>query len=62
VAEAAKILSEPNRNGWLADVDRFLKDNSWDNTFNNMAELVDEALENIQMKTLIPNLKLKANV
>lgn len=38
-------LSLENKRQWLLDVDEFLKDNSWDNTFQQMNALMASALE-----------------
>jgi glycosyltransferase involved in cell wall biosynthesis len=39
------ILKEKNTSKWLKDVDIYLEDISWDKTWENMNELMDEAME-----------------
>ncbi|HEX5875035.1 MAG TPA: glycosyltransferase family 1 protein [Pyrinomonadaceae bacterium] len=45
IQAAEKILSETNRSEWLARVDTFLKDVSWDKTWAQMADLIDRVVE-----------------
>ena len=49
-----KILNELHDKNWLQKVDAFLDGNSWDNTFNNMLELIystaNKKLDIIQQK------------
>ncbi|MEO6589845.1 MAG: glycosyltransferase family 1 protein [Pyrinomonadaceae bacterium] len=42
VAEAEKILARGNSNEWLARVDEFLSNSSWDKTFDEMNKLIRE--------------------
>ena len=44
VTAAEEELKKSNRSGWLRQVDEFLMENSWDNTFNEMNSLVKETL------------------
>jgi UDP-galactopyranose mutase len=39
-------LSATDKTEWLSQVDLFLKENSWDNTWNHMWQLINEALSN----------------
>lgn len=48
VRAATFELSADNKSQWLQDVDEFLKDNSWDNTFQQMVSLMAVALEKKQ--------------
>lgn len=41
---AEKILSSPSRTEWLARVDAFLEDISWDKTWAQMSELIDSVV------------------
>lgn len=41
IRAAETILSRPSRSEWLARVDAFLKDISWDKTWAQMSELID---------------------
>lgn len=47
VACAEEIMSESSddRTKWLSEVDAFLADNSWDNTWGEMLELIESAIE-----------------
>jgi len=48
------ILNNNNREKWLAEVDNYLADNSWDKTFKQMTEIMSAMLN-------IKSIKLKAN-
>ena len=45
IEAAEKILSSSSRSEWLAKVDKFLEDISWDKTWAQMSELIDLAVE-----------------
>jgi UDP-galactopyranose mutase len=51
IAEAENIFNDKNKKEWLKKVDAFLATNSWNETWHNMSELIDEALENKTIKT-----------
>ena len=46
IAAAESELAKGKDAAWLAKVDHFLADNSWDHTWNSMAELISKTLEN----------------
>ena len=46
IIAAEKELANTNKKNWLARVDCFLKDNSWDHTWSEMMEHIDTALKN----------------
>ena len=45
IEAAEKILSSSSRSEWLAKVDTFLEDISWDKTWAQMSELIDLAVD-----------------
>ncbi|HJP91707.1 MAG TPA: glycosyltransferase family 1 protein [Pyrinomonadaceae bacterium] len=45
IQAAEKILSRTDRAEWLQKVDTFLKDISWDKTWMQMSQLIDEVIE-----------------
>src|SRR5678815_315247 len=45
IAAAEKILSRSDRSEWLQKVDAFLENISWDKTWAQMSELIDEVIE-----------------
>ena len=45
IQAAEKILSDSSRSEWLARVDTFLQDISWDKTWAQMSELIDLVVE-----------------
>jgi len=47
------LLTQTNRLKWLKQVDEFLAENSWDNTFNEMNKIINETL-NINKKSINP--------
>ncbi len=53
VACAEEILSESSdvRTKWLSEVDAFLADNSWDNTWGEMLGLIESAIDDKRQKT-----------
>jgi UDP-galactopyranose mutase len=52
VACAQEILSESSdvRTKWLSQVDAFLADNSWDNTWGEMLGLIESAIDQKRQK------------
>jgi len=48
IAAAEKELHETDRNNWLAKVDDFLSDISWDNTWKKMMDLIDQHMREKQ--------------
>ncbi len=40
-----KILSNDNKKEWLQEVDQFLADNSWDNTWSSMMQLMNRTMQ-----------------
>ena len=45
VSAVEKELGKKDKTYWMAEVDKFLKDMSWDNTARDMLKLMDEKLE-----------------
>jgi len=45
IAAAEKILSSSDRSEWLQKVDAFLENISWDKTWSQMSDLIDEVIE-----------------
>lgn len=45
VAAAEKLLAKTDRSEWLKRVDAFLENISWDKTWAQMSDLIDEAIE-----------------
>ena len=45
IAAAEKILADSSRSEWLARVDAFLQDISWDKTWAQMSELIDLVID-----------------
>ena len=45
IAAAEKILSSSDRSEWLKRVDAFLENISWDKTWSQMSDLIDEVIE-----------------
>ena len=56
---AEKIFADVNKKSWLKEVDEFLANMSWNNTWHQMSELIDKALEN---KAIVEVTKIKAYV
>ncbi len=48
IAAAEKIFSSPTRSEWLRRVDAFLENISWDKTWAQMSDLIDETIERKQ--------------
>ncbi|MCC3409255.1 MAG: glycosyltransferase family 1 protein [Microcoleus sp. PH2017_10_PVI_O_A] len=55
VAAAEEIMGETSddRTKWLGEVDAFLADNSWDNTWGEMLGLIESAIEVRRKKSLV---------
>jgi len=45
IAAAEKLLAKTDRSEWLKRVDAFLENISWDKTWSQMSDLIDEAIE-----------------
>lgn len=45
ISAAEKILSQENRSEWLRKVDAFLENVSWDKTWAQMSDLIDEVID-----------------
>lgn len=45
IRAAEKILSSENRSEWLRKVDAFLENMSWDKTWSQMSDLIDEVID-----------------
>jgi glycosyltransferase involved in cell wall biosynthesis len=58
---AENQLAATDRQSWLSKVDEFLKENSWDNTWNQMMQLIKTRLAQKTQDNLNYNLKLKEN-
>ena len=54
IAAAEKILSEPNRAEWLKKVDAYLENISWDKTWAQMSDLIDEVIQRRRMTRSLP--------
>ena len=59
ILEAEKILNNKNKQEWLRKVDTFLSTISWNKTWRQMSQLIDEALKK---RSLITNHKKKTYV
>ena len=44
IEAAERILKQENKNAWLKKVDAFLKNNSWNNTFEAMNDIIKKGL------------------
>lgn len=62
IAAAILEFESVDKQPWLAEVDLFLHDNSWDSTWNQMMLLINNKLEEKGYKKKINNLNLKENV
>ena len=49
IAVAEKELAQTDKRKWLQKVDRFIADDSWDNTISQMRKLLYEAISNRQL-------------
>jgi len=54
IAAAEKILSRSNRSEWLQKVDAFLENISWDKTWSQMSDLIDEVIEKKRPASSLP--------
>jgi UDP-galactopyranose mutase len=54
IRAAEKLLSRPDRAQWLQRVDAFLKNVSWDKTWAQMSDLIDEVIERKRPATSLP--------
>lgn len=61
IAAAETELNVSDKQPWLAKVDVFLKENSWDNTWNQMKQLISRKLAEKAQEKNINNLNLKEN-
>lgn len=56
IEAAERILKQENKNAWLKKVDAFLKNNSWNNTFEAMNDIIKKELagskQHINSKTI----------
>ena len=57
VTAAEDILSQENKASWLMQVDTFLADNSWDNTYGEMNAIIKNTLNNTKQKQYINSKK-----
>ncbi len=60
ISKAEKILNTASTKQWLSDVDTLLADNSWDNTWSRMMEIIDSTSKVNQ--NLLTNLNEEAYV
>lgn len=54
IRAAEKLLSIPDRSQWLQQVDTFLENISWDKTWAQMSDLIDEVIERKRPATSLP--------
>lgn len=54
IAAAEKILSRSNRSEWLQKVDAYLENISWDKTWAQMSDLIDEVIERKRPARALP--------
>ncbi|HJT30021.1 MAG TPA: glycosyltransferase family 1 protein [Pyrinomonadaceae bacterium] len=54
IVAAEKILSGANRSEWLQKVDAFLENISWDKTWAQMSDLIDEVIERKRPARTLP--------
>ena len=54
IAAAEKILSKSNRSEWLQKVDAFLENISWDKTWSQMSDLIDQVIERKRPTRALP--------
>ena len=59
ISAAEKIFADDDKRAWLKEVDEFLANNSWNNTWHQMSELIDNALAK---KSIVSVSKSKAYV
>lgn len=58
----SKELSETDRDSWMSRVDKFLQNNSWNNTWDEMVRLINQKLSNKTQENTLHNLNSKENV
>ncbi len=54
IAAAEKLLSRPDHAEWLQKVDAYLENISWDKTWAQMSDLIDEVIERKQPARALP--------
>jgi UDP-galactopyranose mutase len=62
IRAAEQELAVTSRQSWLSKVDEFLKENSWDNTWNQMMQLIIDKLAQKTKDNKNLNLNLKENI
>jgi glycosyltransferase involved in cell wall biosynthesis len=62
ISAAEKELAVTDRQSWLSEVDEFLKENSWNNTWNQMMQLIKSKLAQKTEDNKNINLNLKENI
>jgi glycosyltransferase involved in cell wall biosynthesis len=62
IRSAEKELTITDRQSWLSSVDEFLKENSWDNTWNQMMQLIEDKLTLKTQDKKNVNLNSKENI
>ena len=54
IAAAEKLLSRPDHSEWLQKVDAYLENISWDKTWAQMSDLIDEVIERKRPASSLP--------
>ena len=54
IAAAEKLLSRSNHSEWLQKVDAYLENISWDKTWSQMSDLIDEVIERKRPASSLP--------
>jgi UDP-galactopyranose mutase len=54
IAAAEKLLSRSNKSEWLKKVDAYLENISWDKTWAQMWDLIDEVIERKRPARTLP--------
>jgi UDP-galactopyranose mutase len=62
ITSAELELGTTDRQLWLSKVDEFLKENSWDNTWNQIMQLIEDKLAQKTKGNKNLNLNLKENI
>jgi UDP-galactopyranose mutase len=62
IAAGESELNTSDRSSWLSQVDSFLQENSWDNTWNQMVQLIEDKLDDEVQDNKFFNLNLKRNI
>lgn len=62
IMAAESELKITDRQSWLLKIDEFLKENSWDKTWSQMMQLMNEKLTGKAKDKTISNLNLKENI